>query len=86
MRVFLRPHPPIIAPEPYNTMYDPAKVPMPQAGGTLAGPRKPTSIPISPMQLKGTREVNGYNEHYPYCLAGDGRDAKFGRCAPPITA
>jgi arylsulfatase A-like enzyme len=32
--VFLRPHPPIIAPEPYNAMYDPAQVPFPA--------RKPT--------------------------------------------
>ena len=27
--VFLRPHPPLIAPEPYNSLYDPAEVPMP---------------------------------------------------------
>jgi len=27
--VFLRPHPPLIAPEPYNAMYDPALVPLP---------------------------------------------------------
>lgn len=28
--VFLRPHPPLIAPEPYNEMYDPAMVPQPR--------------------------------------------------------
>lgn len=27
--VFLRPHPPVIAPEPYNALYDPADVPLP---------------------------------------------------------
>ncbi|WP_119460073.1 alkaline phosphatase family protein [Rhodospirillaceae bacterium SYSU D60014] len=27
--VFLRPHPPLVAPEPYNNLYDPAAVPMP---------------------------------------------------------
>jgi arylsulfatase A-like enzyme len=32
--VFLRPHPPIVAPEPYNALYDPASVPFPA--------RKPT--------------------------------------------
>jgi arylsulfatase A-like enzyme len=31
---FIRPHPPFIAPEPYNTMYDPAIVPMPPRGVT----------------------------------------------------
>ena len=32
--VFLRPHPPVIAPEPYNALYDPALVPMPQRRST----------------------------------------------------
>jgi arylsulfatase A-like enzyme len=27
--VYMRPHPPIIAPEPYNALYDPASVPLP---------------------------------------------------------
>lgn len=31
---FLRPHPPVIAPEPYHSMYDPASVPMPVRGAT----------------------------------------------------
>lgn len=33
---FIRPHPPYIAPAPYNTMYDPARVPMPVRGATTA--------------------------------------------------
>ena len=32
--VFLRPHPPYIAPEPYNRMYDPASVPAPHRAAT----------------------------------------------------
>src|SRR5262249_9046824 len=34
--VFLRPHPPVIAPEPYNAMYDPALVPAPRRAATVA--------------------------------------------------
>ncbi len=33
---FLRPHPPLIAPEPYNTMYDPADVALPPKRDTLS--------------------------------------------------
>ena len=32
--VFLRPHPPVITPEPYNALYDPAQVPMPRRKAT----------------------------------------------------
>ncbi len=28
--VFLRPHPPVVAPEPYNALYNPADVPFPR--------------------------------------------------------
>ena len=34
--VFLRPHPPVIAPEPYNALYDPASVPMPRRAARTA--------------------------------------------------
>jgi arylsulfatase A-like enzyme len=34
--VFLRPHPPLYAPEPYDTMYDPASVPAPSRRASLA--------------------------------------------------
>ena len=33
---YLRPHPPFIAPEPYNSMYDPDEVPMPVRAETLS--------------------------------------------------
>ena len=33
---YLRPHPPFFAPEPYNTMYDPASVPAPVGAPTAA--------------------------------------------------
>ena len=32
--VFLRPHPPVVTPEPYNALYDPAQIPMPQRKAT----------------------------------------------------
>ena len=32
--VFLRPHPPVITPEPYNARYDPASIPLPQRKDT----------------------------------------------------
>jgi len=44
--VFLRPHPPVIAPEPYNALYDPASVPL-QTGATRRS-RKPSSTRIWP--------------------------------------
>jgi arylsulfatase A-like enzyme len=65
--VFLRPHPPIIAPEPYNKMYDPAKVPMPRRTGDWT--EEADQHPYLAYQLKGTLQVNGYNEHYPIPLA-----------------
>lgn len=33
---YLRPHPPLIAPEPYNILIDPADVPMPRRAGSAA--------------------------------------------------
>jgi len=65
--VFLRPHPPIIAPEPYNKMYDPAAVPMPQR--TVDWTEEAKQHPYLAYQIGGTHEVNGYNEHYPYALS-----------------
>ena len=37
--VYLRPHPPYIAPEPYNRMYEPGTVPAPRRGGDTRGRR-----------------------------------------------
>jgi arylsulfatase A-like enzyme len=65
--VFLRPHPPIIAPEPYNKMYDPASVPMPRRATDWA--EEGNQHPYLAYQIAGTRVVNGYNEHYPYALS-----------------
>jgi arylsulfatase A-like enzyme len=41
--VFLRPHPPVVTPEPYNALYDPAKVPFPARKATpeLEGAQHP---------------------------------------------
>ncbi|WP_424980407.1 alkaline phosphatase family protein [Leisingera sp. S232] len=33
---YIRPHPPLVAPAPYNSMYDPASVPLPQRLATAA--------------------------------------------------
>src|SRR5262245_32578362 len=65
--VFLRPHPPIIAPEPYNKMYDPATVPMPRRAADWAA--EGNQHPYLAYQIGGTRVKNGYNEHYPYALS-----------------
>lgn len=34
--VYYRPHPPLIAPEPYNAMYDPARIPLPNRAASVA--------------------------------------------------
>lgn len=36
---FIRPHPPLVAPAPYNRMYDPAALPAPVASGDVAAER-----------------------------------------------
>ena len=33
---YIRPHPPLVAPAPYNSMYDPATLPLPARRGTVA--------------------------------------------------
>lgn len=33
---YIRPHPPLVAPEPYNRMYDPAALPLPRRAGSFA--------------------------------------------------
>ena len=64
--VFLRPHPPIIAPEPYNAMYDPASVPMPRRAATPDVESR--QHPYLAHALKGIVEIGSYNEHYPHNL------------------
>lgn len=64
--VFLRPHPPIIAPEPYNAMYDPAEVPMPQR---CPSPEiEAAQHPYLAYTLRNQREIGWYTEHYPASL------------------
>jgi arylsulfatase A-like enzyme len=64
--VFLRPHPPIIAPEPYNAMYDPGRVPMPvRADSPLL---EAASHPYLAYALENQREIGLYTEHHPAVL------------------
>lgn len=61
--VFLRPHPPVIAPEPYNAMYDPAEVPMPVRA---ASPEQESEQhPYLKYLLFHQREIGWYSEHFP---------------------
>jgi arylsulfatase A-like enzyme len=64
--VFLRPHPPIIAPEPYNAMYDPAEVPMPRRTASPGDERN--QHPFLAYALAAMAEIGGYDEHYPHSL------------------
>jgi arylsulfatase A-like enzyme len=64
--VFLRPHPPLIAPEPYNAMYDPAKVLMPIRARSLAA--EATQHPYLAYALNNQREIGLYTEHHPGVL------------------
>src|SRR5690606_22964236 len=61
--VFLRPHPPVIAPEPYNAMYDPAVVPLPDRAETPE--REAAQHPYLNYLLFHQREIGWYSEHYP---------------------
>jgi arylsulfatase A-like enzyme len=66
--VFLRPHPPVIAPEPYNLLYRPAdmpaaiRAPTPEAEGA--------QHPFMREKLKWLAAPNGYDEHNPLNLVG----------------
>lgn len=64
--VFLRPHPPLIAPEPYNARYDPAAVPM--AHRAVSAEAEAGQHPFLRMMLDALRQRGVYNEHYPYDL------------------
>jgi arylsulfatase A-like enzyme len=61
--VFLRPHPPIIAPEPYNAMYDPARVPMVNRKATPEEEAK--QHPLLKVKLAAFDGRTGYDEHNP---------------------
>lgn len=61
--VFLRPHPPIIAPEPYNAMYDPADMPMAVRGASPD--EEAAQHPFLKYALSTLRKKGAFNEHYP---------------------
>ena len=65
--MFFRPHPPIIAPEPYNAAVHPADVDFPHARRD-AGRRKAVSIRCSRMRSRTWRGPNAYDEHNPLDL------------------
>ncbi len=58
---YLRPHPPFVAPEPYNTMYDSAAVPAPRRAATRA--REAAQHPLL-THLLTTRDRPGNAAHY----------------------
>ena len=64
--VFLRPHPPVITPEPYNALYEPTSVPMPQRKAT------PHEEAAQHLHLHAWIErfsrPNSYDEHNPHNL------------------
>jgi arylsulfatase A-like enzyme len=64
--VFLRPHPPVIAPEPYNAMYDPALVPAPVRASSVAA--EGAQHPYLAYALNNQREIGLYTEHHPGVL------------------
>lgn len=64
--VFLRPHPPVIAPEPYNALYEPAAVALPVRRPSLAEEAK--QHPYLAYALNNQREIGFYTEHHPGVL------------------
>lgn len=59
--VFLRPHPPVIAPEPYNSLYDAADVTMPQRAATPEA--EGAQHPYLAFTLNNQREIGSYTDH-----------------------
>ncbi|MBX6321450.1 MAG: sulfatase-like hydrolase/transferase, partial [Rhodospirillaceae bacterium] len=78
--VFLRPHPPIICPEPYNRLIDPADVPLPVRA---AAPEAEGALhPLLAHLLAAQRRRNFNNEHYPGLLQDmDERELRQTRAA-----
>jgi arylsulfatase A-like enzyme len=59
--VFLRPHPPVIAPEPYNALYDPADIALPHR---KASPEEEgTQHPHLKLWIDAFAKSKGYDEH-----------------------
>ncbi len=61
--VFYRPHPPLIAPEPYNALVDPADVALPVRAATLGAER--SQHPLLAYELERISEPGLYDEHSP---------------------
>lgn len=59
--VFLRPHPPVIAPEPYNRMYDPAEVDLPVRAESPE--TEAAQHPYLAYTLKAQKEIGWYTDH-----------------------
>lgn len=59
--VFLRPHPPVIAPEPYNRMYDPAEVDLPVRAESPEA--EAAQHPYLAYTLKAQKEIGWYTDH-----------------------
>lgn len=64
--VFFRPHPPLIAPEPYNAMVDPADIAMP--GRTATPEQEAAQHPLLDYKINGLRRPGAYDEHSPLDL------------------
>jgi arylsulfatase A-like enzyme len=61
--VFFRPHPPLIAPEPYNSAVDPAEVVFPARAATPAV--EAAQHPLLAFELDRLRQPGAYDEHNP---------------------
>ena len=64
--VFMRPHPPLIAPEPYNALHDPASVPFPQRAATPHEEKE--QHPFLAYALSKLERPGAYDEHNPLNL------------------
>ena len=61
--VFLRPHPPVVCPEPYNALYDPATVPFPKRRPTPA--QESAQHPYLKHWIDCLQTRKSYDEHNP---------------------
>ena len=64
--VFMRPHPPLVAPEPYNAMHDPASVPFPERAATPEAEGQ--QHPFLEFAMSKLRRPGAYDEHSPLDL------------------
>jgi arylsulfatase A-like enzyme len=64
--VFMRPHPPLIAPEPYNSLHDPASVPFPERAPTPE--EEGQQHPFLRFAMRKCETPGAYDEHNPLNL------------------